>query len=308
MKCGIAILGLGLLLSIGCDEFDSQSSKGRGAAKTPSGAAPPPPPPVTLDAPKTEPEPKPAEKPPEEKPAEEKPKPEEVLPDISSLADFPTQTFDAKTPDGQSMANLRAIVIAWHLFHKKNNTFPPTTIGEHGDARLSWRVALLPYLGQKELFKQFNLKEPWNSPANLKLAAKIPAVFRTPGLSDADAAQGKTCYLATVGPGTIAGLTESLPLGKIVDKPANTLLLVEANADRAVVWTQPDDLRYIPAVPLAGLGTLRGKSFLAAFADGTVRAIPNDAPERSLRAIFTATGQERDVLPFDPLSTKPAGQ
>jgi hypothetical protein len=38
-------------------------------------------------------------------------------------------------------------------------------------------VALLPHLGEKELYEQFHLDEPWDSPHNRKLLAKIPKAY-----------------------------------------------------------------------------------------------------------------------------------
>src|SRR5262249_5899033 len=40
--------------------------------------------------------------------------------------------------------------------------------GKEGKALLSWRVTLLPYLEQQNLFNQFHLDEPWDSPHNIK--------------------------------------------------------------------------------------------------------------------------------------------
>ena len=35
-------------------------------------------------------------------------------------------------------------------------------------ARLSWRVALLPYVGEGKLYAEFKLDEPWDSAHNKK--------------------------------------------------------------------------------------------------------------------------------------------
>jgi hypothetical protein len=59
-----------------------------------------------------------------------------------------------------------------------------------------------------------------------------------------------------------------------------------------VVWTQPEDLQYIPATPTSGLGTLRKGDFLAAFADGTVRRVSTKLEVDFLRALFSANGRE----------------
>ena len=64
-------------------------------------------------------------------------------------------------------------------------------------------------------------------------------------------------------------------------------MLVEADDDHAVIWTKPDDLPFDPKQPNKGLGGLWGDdSFLAAFCDGSVRAIPRGLDPEMLRRLF----------------------
>ena len=58
------------------------------------------------------------------------------------------------------------------------------TVNESGRELLSWRVFLLPYLGEEALYKQFRLNEPWDSPHNRTLVDKMPAVFADVGNSN----------------------------------------------------------------------------------------------------------------------------
>ena len=46
--------------------------------------------------------------------------------------------------------------------------------------RHSWRVLLLPYLGEAELFARIRLDEPWNSEWNRQFHDQMPAIFRNP--------------------------------------------------------------------------------------------------------------------------------
>ena len=79
----------------------------------------------------------------------------------------------------------------------------------------------------------------------------------------------------------------------ISDGCAATILVVEADVDRAVPWTKPDDLDFDPADPWAGLGHLRKEGFLAVFADASQRWVPAGLPADSLHALFTsAAGDE----------------
>jgi hypothetical protein len=48
---------------------------------------------------------------------------------------------------------------------------------------LSWRVAMLPYLEQDVLYRQFKLDEAWDSENNTKLIASMPKVYAPVGVS-----------------------------------------------------------------------------------------------------------------------------
>lgn len=188
--------------------------------------------------------------------------------------------------EAKSRDNLQMIAGAMAAYHQKEKHFPPAVIYQGDKPLLSWRVALLPYLGQQDLYKQFNLQEPWNSPTNEPLIAKIPLIYMTPGRP----MDGKTCYLVPSGMGTIFGQRDGMSQSLIGDGKDKTLLIVEA--DEPVTWTQPEDLRYFPAQPLTGLGTLRNNRFLVAFANGTVRSLPIKMDWTFAQGLFSANGHE----------------
>ena len=60
-------------------------------------------------------------------------------------------------------------------------------------------VAIVPFLDEGNLHKQFKLNEPWDSEHNLKLLAQMPAVYRV-GIEPKDATH--TYYQVFAGPGT----------------------------------------------------------------------------------------------------------
>ncbi|HEY7158442.1 MAG TPA: DUF1559 domain-containing protein, partial [Gemmataceae bacterium] len=75
----------------------------------------------------------------------------------------------------RSKDNMQKLGIAMHTYHDVNDHFPPATIyDKDGKALLSWRVLLLPYLEQDDLFAQFHFDEPWDSKHNKPLLAKMP--------------------------------------------------------------------------------------------------------------------------------------
>ena len=50
----------------------------------------------------------------------------------------------------------------------------------HGKPLLSWRVHILPYLEQQELYDQFHLDEPWDSEHNRQLISLMPETYIDP--------------------------------------------------------------------------------------------------------------------------------
>jgi hypothetical protein len=191
----------------------------------------------------------------------------------------------------RSSDNLKQLVQAMLRYHQDQARFPAALVRSKSGKHLhSWRVALLPFLGEETLYQQFKLEEPWNSSHNKKLLSKMPAVFV------ADAAKGKAANSAThyrvfVGPGAAFEERQPTRLADFTDGAANTLLIVEAA--EAVPWTKPEDLTYDAAKPLPPLGSLLQRGFLAALADGSVRFIDRRAiSETLLRALITRNGGE----------------
>jgi RNA polymerase sigma factor (sigma-70 family) len=99
----------------------------------------------------------------------------------------------------KSMNNLRQIMLAIHNYHDANNRLPADVRDKDGKPLLSWRVLILPYLEQDNLYQQFHLDEPWDSEHNLKLLRQMPAVYRV-GFDPKDSTH--TYCQAFAGPGT----------------------------------------------------------------------------------------------------------
>jgi hypothetical protein len=158
-----------------------------------------------------------------------------------------------------------------------------------GKALLSWRVALLPFLGEKNLYKQFRLDEPWDGPHNKKLLAKMPQVYAPPGVRTRQ--PHTSFYQVFVGGGAIfekhqvARMPASIP-----DGTSNTILIAEAGT--AVPWTKPEDMHYAPDEPLPELGGMYPKIFNVVFANGAAAALSKQADPDQLRGAITCAGGE----------------
>ncbi|HWB11974.1 MAG TPA: DUF1559 domain-containing protein [Pirellulales bacterium] len=191
----------------------------------------------------------------------------------------------------QSTNNLKQIGLALHNFADSYKWFPAAAGYDKQDKPLlSWRVYILPYVGEQQLYNSFHLDEPWDSEHNKTLIARMPAVFRNPDLPQA--AEGKTNYLAIVGDNRAFRPKQGTAMNEFTDGTSMTIMAVEASADRAVVWTKPDDLVPDDKDPKAGLFGLRPGAFLALFADGHVQTVGAGTDLAILKALFTRNGGE----------------
>ena len=197
----------------------------------------------------------------------------------------------------QATNNLKQLGIAMHNFHDTFRSFPATSEKDNdGKPLLSWRVRLLPFIDQQPLFEQFHMDEPWDSPHNKELIKLIPPTFVAPG---SKAGAGKTNYVALRHDKAVFRDEAATRIRDILDGTSNTIMIVEADDDHAVIWTKPDDLELDEKNPHAGLGKLRKGGFLAAMCDGAVNFIPSTvAKETLLKLIFRNDGQAIDFNEF----------
>ncbi len=196
-----------------------------------------------------------------------------------------------------SVNNLKQLALAVHNYAAVHGHLPPPAVyGKDGKALLSWRVLLLPYLEQQDLFKQFKMDEPWDGPHNKRLLRKMPKVFEAKSNPKAPHA---THYLAFTGKDTLFEGPKGITFAQVVDGTSNTLLFVEAG--KAVAWTKPDDLPYEPGKALPKLGGLWQGGFYAAVCDGSVRFIRSDFDADLFRSAVTRNdGQVIDLNKLSP--------
>jgi hypothetical protein len=133
--------------------------------------------------------------------------------------------------------NLRQIGLALAVYHSVHGEYPPPyTTNADGQPLLSWRVLILPYLERRDLYEQFHLEEPWDSPHNLPLASQMPAIFRCPAAKDGNT----TSYLAVVSDQTIwrsgDAATRSTAGGDVA------LGMIIEDLYSSVIWSEPIDL------------------------------------------------------------------
>ena len=225
----------------------------------------------------------------------------------------------------QSQNNLKQIALAMHNYHAMYKRFPPAVIVENGVKR-SWRVELLPFLDEVQLHALYRKDEPWDSRANRRVLASMPAVFRHPA---DDREEPFASYFAVVAEnaekssGRFGGPTawraegppgEGFRIADVRDGTVSTIMAVESK--RPVPWTKPEDVTFDAAANLNAqgspepptgewaaalkLGGFTPGVFQVAFVDGSVGTIAEAVDPSVLRAMFTRNGGEivdRDSLP-----------
>jgi hypothetical protein len=209
---------------------------------------------------------------------------------LPPLARRTSQSVEQQAATGR----LRDVVIAMHGYADSNKgRFPAeANFDKQGKPLLSWRVHLLPFVGEQKLYKEFHLDEPWDSPHNRALIARMPPVYQGPNWQlNRD---GKTIYLAPVGKDVaFSGRAEGARMpADFPDGTSNTIMLVEADNAHAVPWTKPEDLEVDLDHPERGLGGHFPGGFLVGLADGSVRFLSSAISKATLRAAFTRSGGE----------------
>jgi hypothetical protein len=179
-----------------------------------------------------------------------------------------------------------------HSYEAKHGRLPPAVVyGEDGEPLHSWRVLIRPFIDQQELYEQFKLDEPWDSPHNLALLPRMPATYAPPPGKASKVPPHHTVLQVFVGRGTAFEGRQGLRLAAdFPDGTSDTFLVVEAG--RPVPWTKPEDLAYDPEGPLPDLRGLFRDGFRAGMADGMMRWVKRGAKERDLRAAITRNGGE----------------
>ena len=201
-----------------------------------------------------------------------------------------SQPISAEESRRLSIIRMRKITAALVAFAIDKGRFPAaSTFDNENIPALSWRVQILPYLGYQQLYSQFRMSEPYDSPQNSKLLASIPPVFQSPSRPDT-----KTNYLVVSGPGTLfaPGDRRGQSPAAITDGPGNTAILLEADDFLAVDWTRPVDYSVVSGDPRRGLSELREDGFFVGWADGTVGCWPFSAAGESIPGLFTIAGKE----------------
>ncbi len=130
---------------------------------------------------------------------------------------------------------IQAIALAMLLYHNDHGTLPPAyTVDAEGNPLHSWRVLVLPYLGQQALYDQIHLDQPWDSPQNRALHEADVPFYQCPA---ANLTAGRTTYAVVVGPNVPFDGAKAKRLSDFGPKSANMILVVERQ--QGFCWMDP---------------------------------------------------------------------
>lgn len=206
-----------------------------------------------------------------------------------------------------SIKNLENIAAALNSYAADYGTYPPATLRDTAGRPLhSWRVLILPYLGEQETFDQFDLSKPWDHETNLQASYMMPSVYAHP--NDANSMGGQSGYYLMTGPGTLFPATGPLSPDKMDDKSSQTILVIAGVPSLSTSlggWAEPVDLNsnMMQGVVNGTVGVEPGGKMKSgvtmATVDGRGHFLANGLSPTTFNALVTPNGNER--LPDDTL-------
>ncbi|MBN2291150.1 MAG: DUF1559 domain-containing protein [Pirellulales bacterium] len=193
--------------------------------------------------------------------------------------------------------NMKQVGLAMHTFHGTNNRFPSYDDPKHPEwPPCSWRVQLLPHLGQDFTYRQYDRNQAWDSPTNIVLEDVMSPQYRCP--SNPTVGSTDTDYLTLVGPNGVFMQKGSLSLKDITDGSSNTIMLVESHKS-GIHWMEPKDLSINNAKMVSvnsagpGLKSQHPGVVNVVLCDGSVRSLSNNIDPNVLKSLTTPKGGER---------------
>ncbi|MCL2348585.1 MAG: DUF1559 domain-containing protein [Planctomycetaceae bacterium] len=192
--------------------------------------------------------------------------------------------------------NMKAIGLGMFIYHDVYKKFPPAyTVDKNGKPLHSWRVLILPYIGQEELYKRIRLDEPWDSEYNKQFHnVKIPTYFNPYCKSNQNA--GDTNFCLVTGNKTFGQTNgEGISISKLTDGTSNTIMAIERQ--KPVCWMAPVDIKQEDAFlgfyqKDEGIGGDYPGGVNVLGCDGAVHFLSDTTDLQKLKALMTISGGE----------------
>ncbi|MBL8822701.1 MAG: protein kinase [Planctomycetia bacterium] len=174
--------------------------------------------------------------------------------------------------------------------HFPSNIVDKTT----GEPLLSWRVSILPFLEQEQLYRKFHLDEPWDSEHNKALLAEMPEIFDESLPATLWFGRGEHDHYTTAiqgfaGKSALFEPDKKIRLNQVFDGTAQTIALAEAQV--RVPWTKPVDMPF-DEKSLPALGKPGAEQFHAVLLDSAIYQLNPHMSAELLRGLITTSGGE----------------
>jgi hypothetical protein len=210
----------------------------------------------------------------------------------------------------QCSNNMRQIGLAIMNYEQRYKCYPPAFIADkNGKPLHSWRVLILPELGEDALYKQYRFDEPWDSPHNSTLTMQMPRIYSCP--SDGTIGGPTTGYAMLVGPHAFSIGPKGRKLAEIAKANglSNTIMLAEA-ADAGINWLEPRDLNtkdmQFQINSLSNQNANAGSNDISChhvggvnviMCDGSMQFLCDGIDAKRLQAMITADGGQKPQRP-----------
>ena len=164
----------------------------------------------------------------------------------TGLLTFSVQEVRGPHRRTQCLNYFREINSAIINYESGRGAFPPAfETDDAGKPIHSWRVLMLPSIGEEALYAKYDFSEPWDGPNNIKLVDQMPWVYACPF----ESGKGLTPYKLVVDKDTPFEAGKILSYADILDDSSSTFAIVEDLKD-PIPWTKPEDLTIEQAVVL----------------------------------------------------------
>jgi prepilin-type processing-associated H-X9-DG protein len=189
-----------------------------------------------------------------------------------------------------SSNNLKQLGLAIHNYHDRYNDLPPAIVKDaEGKPLYSGMVLLLPFIGQQNIFQQFDKSKAWDDPANIDLSRQTIVTLMNP--ASTDTRSGHCDYMLIGGPNAVLSDAGKNNFGQVRDGLSSTMVALEVGSGNTLEsWAQPvawDVTKPFDSPDPTMVNVL--------FGDGSVRALPKTTPVQTLRLI----SDRRDGQPVD---------
>ena len=190
-----------------------------------------------------------------------------------------TEAFNRR----QCSDNVYAISLAMLIYEKQHGSLPPAyTVDQDGKLLHSWRVLLLPYLGEeaKELYDKIRLDEPWDSEHNRQFHDAAVAFYQCPS---AELKPGQTTYSVVVGKKTAFQASEGKKLDQFGPESANMILVLENPATPAC-WMDPtSDLTEATAPNVLNSKIVHPGNIIVGLRSGSITSVSQELDNKAFR-------------------------